>query len=195
MLKKIRLYGILAKKFGKEFRLDVESTSEAMRALSVQVLGFEHFMLHAHEQGLEFAVFQDKQNISEAELGMSTSAKVIKVVPKIRGAGGGVLNLVLGAVMIAAAFVTGGTSLAAWGALQGALVGAGIGMLVGGVAQMLMPKIDTTQDQNQDGNRANKGFGGAVTTIAQGNPVPVLYGQREVGGFIASAGQYPEDLM
>ncbi|MCU7226227.1 tail assembly protein, partial [Acinetobacter bohemicus] len=24
---------------------------------------------------------------------------------------------------------------------------------------------------------------------------PVLYGQREVGGFIASAGQYPEDLM
>ncbi|HAV3816158.1 TPA: tail assembly protein, partial [Acinetobacter baumannii] len=49
--------------------------------------------------------------------------------------------------------------------------------------------------QNQDGNRANKGFGGAVTTVAQGNPVPVLYGQREVGGFIASAGQYPEDLM
>lgn len=195
MLKTIKLYGILAKRFGKEFRLDVESTSEAMRALSIQVPGFEYFMLHAHERGLEFAVFQDKQNISESELSMTTGAKIIKVVPKVRGAGGGVLNLVLGAVMIAAAFVTGGTSLAAWGALQGALVGAGIGMLVGGVAQMLMPKVDSTQDQNQDGNKANKGFGGAVTTIAQGNPVAVLYGQREVGGFIASAGQYPENLM
>lgn len=194
MLKTIKLYGILAKKFGKEFHLAVDNTREAMRALSVQVQGFEHFMLHAHEQGLEFAVFQDKQNISETELDMSTSAKVIKVVPKVKGAGG-VVQTILGAVMIAAAFVTGGTSLAAWGALQGALFGAGVGMMVGGVAQMLMPKVEAIQDQNQDGNKANKGFGGAVTTIAQGNPVPVLYGQREVGGFIASAGQYPEDLM
>ena len=192
MLKTIRLYGILAKKFGKEFRLDVESTSEAMRALSVQVPGFEYFMLHAHERGLEFAVFQDKQNISESELTMTTSAKVIKIVPKVRGAGGGgVLNLVLGAVLIVGGFFTGGLT----SGLGVALIGAGVGMAIGGVAQMLMPKVDTTQDQNQDGNKANKGFGGAVTTIAQGNPVPVLYGQREVGGFIASAGQYPEDLM
>lgn len=194
MLKKIKLYGILAKKFGKEFHLAVDNTREAMRALCVQVPGFEHFMLHAHEQGLEFAVFQDKQNISETELDMSTSAKVIKVVPKVKGAGGAV-QTILGAVMIAAAFITGGTSIAAWGALQGALFGAGVGMMVGGVAQMLMPKVETTKNQNEDGNKANFGFGGAVTTIAQGNPVPVLYGQREIGGFIASAGQYPEDLM
>lgn len=191
MLKKIRLYGILAKKFGKEFHLAVDNTREAMRALCVQVPGFEHFMLHAHEQSLEFAVFQDKQNISEAELDMNTDAKVIKVVPKVKGAGGdGILQTILGAVMV----VVGVVAMAygqAWGAN---LVGAGIGMMVGGVAMMLMPKIDN-QDQNQDGNKANKGFGGAVTTVAQGNPVPVLYGQREVGGFIASAGQYPEDLM
>ncbi|MCK4096443.1 tail assembly protein [Acinetobacter radioresistens] len=195
MLKKIKLYGILAKKFGKEFRLDVENTREAMRALSVQVPGFEHFMLHAHEQGLEFAVFQDKQNISETELDMSTSAKVIKVVPKVKGAGG-VVQTIVGAVLVVAGIVVGATL--GWTGVAGAaavgLIGAGAGMMVGGIAMMLMPKIEN-QDQNQDGNKANKGFGGAVTTIAQGNPVPVLYGQREVGGFIASAGQYPEDLM
>ena len=194
ILKTIKLYGILAKKFGKQFRLDVESTSEAMRALSVQVPGFEKFMIQAHEQGLAFAVFQDKNNIGESELNMSTSSKVIKIVPRVIGSGGAT-QIILGVVMIAAAFVTGGTSLAAWGALQGALVGAGIGMIVGGVAQMLMPKVDNVQDENQDGNKANKGFGGAVTTVSQGSSVPVLYGQREVGGFIASAGQYPEDLM
>ena len=191
MLKKIRLYGILAKKFGKEFRLDVENTREAMRALCVQVPGFEHFMLHAHEQGLEFAVFQDKQNISETELDMSTSAKVIKVVPKVKGAGG-VVQTIIGAVLVVVGAVMVFTGV---GAPVGmALIGAGVGMMVGGIAMMLMPKIEN-QDQNQDGNKANKGFGGAVTTVAQGNPVPVLYGQREVGGFIASAGQYPEDLM
>ena len=193
MLKTIKLYGILAKKFGKEFRLDVENTREAMRALSVQVPGFEKFMLHAHEQGLRFAVFQDKQNISEKELDMSTDARVIKIVPKVVGAGGdgGILNTILGAVLIVV-----GVVMNVWAPGSGtALIGAGIGMFIGGVAQMLMPKVDQNQDQNQDGNKSNFGFGGAVTTIAQGNPVPVLYGQREVGGFIASAGQYPEDLM
>lgn len=196
MLKTIKLYGILAKKFGKEFHLAVDNTREAMRALSVQVQGFEHFMLHAHEQGLEFAVFQDEQNIGETELDMSTSAKVIKVVPKVKGAGGnGILQTILGAVLVVVGVLVTVGTLGGGAALGAGLIGAGIGMMVGGIAQMLMPKIDNNQDENQDGNKANKGFGSAVTTVAQGNPVPVLYGQREVGGFIASAGQYPEDLM
>ena len=195
MLKTIKLYGVLGKKFGKEFHLAVESTREAVKALSVQVPGFEQFMLTAHEQGLAFAVFQDDENISEDQIDFETGAKVIKIVPKVIGAGGnGIFQVVIGAVLIAAAFVTGGTSLAAWGALQGALVGAGVGMMVGGIAQMMMPKMDEG-DQNQDGNRANKGFGGAVTTIAQGNPVPILYGQREVGGFIVNAGQFAVDTF
>ena len=195
MLKTIKFYGILAKKFGKQFKFDVANTREAMRALSTQVPGFEKFMLHAHEQGLTFAVWQDKENINEKQLDMNTDASVIKIVPKVIGAGGdnGVLNTIIGAVMVVVGvvlmYVPGGQAFAP------SMIGAGIGMMVGGIAQMLMPKIDNADDQNQDGNKANKGFGGAVTTIAQGNPVPILYGQREVGGFIASAGQYPEDQM
>ena len=217
MLKTIKLYGILGQKFGREFKLDVANTREAMRALSVQIAGFEHFMLHAHEQGLRFAVFFKRKNssnkrgkkrpaiydhetkrlitgdnIGEEQLDMNTEADTIHIVPRVMGAGGnnGILQLVLGAILIAASFIPGIGQAA-----QVALIGAGAGMAMGGVASMLMPKIDNTQDQNQDGNRANKGFGGAVTTVAQGNPVPILYGQREIGGFIISAGQYPEDQM
>ncbi|HAV6223139.1 TPA: tail assembly protein, partial [Acinetobacter baumannii] len=209
MLKTIKLYGILGQKFGREFKLDVANTREAMRALSVQIAGFEHFMLHAHEQGLAFAIFlkgkgsgnkrgkkrpaiydhETKRlitgdNIGEEQLDMNTEADTIHIVPRVMGAGGnnGILQLVLGAILIAASFIPGIGQAA-----QVALIGAGAGMAMGGVASMLMPKIDNTQDQNQDGNRANKGFGGAVTTVAQGNPVPILYGQREIGGFIISA--------
>jgi predicted phage tail protein len=192
MLKTIRLYGVLGKKFGKEFKLAVESTREAVKALSVQVPGFEQFMLNAHEQGLAFAIFQDDENISEDQIDFDTGANVIKIVPKVMGAGGngGVLQLVLGAVLI----VAGIFSFGAGTALGTAAIGAGAGMVVGGIAQMLTPKADA-QDQNQDGNRANKSFGGAVTTIAQGNPVPILYGQREVGGFIVNAGQFAVDTF
>ncbi|ENW5233025.1 tail assembly protein [Acinetobacter baumannii] len=218
MLKTIKLYGILGQKFGREFKLDVANTREAMRALSVQIAGFEHFMLHAHEQGLRFAVFLKSKNssnkrgkkrpaiydhetkrlitgdnIGEEQLDMSTEADVIHIVPRVVGAGGnGTLQTILGAVMVVVGVIMMYTPAAAYAP---SVIGAGIGMMVGGVAMMLMPKIDNTQDQNQDGNRANKGFGGAVTTVAQGNPVPILYGQREIGGFIVSAGQYPEDQM
>lgn len=193
MLKTIKLYGVLGKKFGKEFHLAVESTREAVRALSVQVPGFEQFMLTAHEQGLTFAVFQDDENISEDQIDFETGAKVIKIVPKVIGAGGnGVLQTILGAVMVVVGvvmlYIPGAQPFAA------SVIGAGIGMMIGGIAQMMMPKMDEG-DQNQDGNRANKGFGGAVTTIAQGNPVPILYGQREVGGFIVNAGQFAVDAF
>ena len=67
-MKTIKFYGVLAKKFGKEFQLDVASVREVMRALSVQLPGFEKFMLHAHEHGLAFAVWQDKRNIAASEI-------------------------------------------------------------------------------------------------------------------------------
>ncbi|WP_288384689.1 tail assembly protein [uncultured Acinetobacter sp.] len=221
MLKTIKLYGVLAEKFGHQFMLDVSSTREAVRALSVLLPGFEKFMLHVHERGLGFAIFLDEvkgqrsrgkkqpycydsatnrritgRNVAACELDMLTESSVIKIVPRVIGAGGnnGILQVVMGVVMIAAAFYTGGASMAAWGASSAAMFGAGAGMLVGGLAQMMMPKAET-QDQNQDGNRANKGFGSAVTTIAQGNPVPILRGEREIGGFVASAGQFTEDIM
>ena len=221
MLKTIKLYGVLGQKFGREYKLDVANTREAMRALSVQIAGFEMFMMHAHEQGLHFAVFLKNknssnkrgkkspsiydhetkrlitgENIGEEQLDMNTQAEVIHIVPRVMGAGGnGTLQTILGAVLIVVGVIVTGLSYGAAAPIGQALIGAGIGMMVGGIAMMLMPKVDNTQDQNQDGNKANKGFGGAVTTVAQGNPVPVLYGQREVGGFIVSAGQYPEDQL
>ncbi len=137
-------------------------------------------------------------NIGEEQLDMSTEADIIHIVPRVMGAGGnsGVLQTCIGCCH------DGG-----WGLLTVGTFGAdhrnryGINWrwcrhdAMGGVASMLMPKAQTTQNQNQDGNRANFGFGSAVTTAAQGYPVPILYGRREVGGFVLSAGQYPEDQM
>lgn len=195
-MKKIRLYGILAKKFGREYEMEISSTREAMRALSSQIKGFEKFMLTAHERGLTFAVFCDDVNICEKQIDMQTNAKIIKIVPKVIGAGGknGLLQTILGAVLVVVGIVVSGLTWGAATPVGTALIGAGVGLMAGGIAQMLMPKTQV-EDNNQDGNRANKGFGGAVTTVAQGNPVPVLRGRYEIGGFIVSAGQYAEDVV
>ncbi len=194
-MKTIILHGILAKKFGKAFRLSVNSTKEAMRALCVQLKGFEEFMMNAHRHGLRFAVFHDKHNIGERELDMTHTAKIIRIVPMVEGSKkSGILQTIIGAVMVVAGVVVTGMTFGGAGAVGVGLIGAGIGLMVGGISQMMMPKVDTA-DQNQDGNKANKGFGSAVTTVAQGNPIPILYGEREIGGFIMSASQLPEDML
>lgn len=189
--KTIRFHGVLREKFGKEWRLEVNSVQDAMRLLAVQIEGLEQFLLNAHHNGLRFSIFIDKrQTLSEKEVDMNLGTELIRIVPIVEGAGGGLLQTVLGVVMLGVGVFTFGVGTA----VGMALIGAGAGMFVGGIAQMLMPKT-TTQDANSDGNRANHGFGSAVTTVAQGNPVAILYGEREVGGFIISAGQYPEDQL
>ena len=192
-MKTIELHGILRKKFGRFFKLDVKTAREATHALACQIPKFKQFMLDSEKLGYQFAVFNGKKrnaqtNISEQQLDSTTTAHHIHIVPKVLGSGGksgGWLQVIAGAIMVVVGVMT------SW-AGGGALVAAGIGLMVGGVSSLLMPtpKLD---DPNEDGNKPNNGFGGAVTTVAQGNPVPILYGIRQVGGFIASAGIYAED--
>lgn len=183
-MKTIELHGVLAEKFGQYFTLDVQTAHEATYALGCQLPEFRKFMLEAEDNGMAFAVFADDDNLSVDDIDCITDAQTIHVVPKILGSGMfDWLQIIAGAVLIGVGvFVP---------AMQG-LVGVGIGLMVGGIAGLLMP-TPTLDNQDRDGNRANKGFGGAVTTVAQGNPVPVLYGERDIGGFYASAGIYSAD--
>lgn len=190
MLRQIELHGVLADKFGKSFTLDVATPREACEALSYQIQGFKQFMMTAHQSGLFFAVFNDDSNIGEHELEMQTGASIIRIVPQIVGSGGdtmGWLQVVAGAALIGVGlFVPGAAAFAP------ALIGAGSGMLIGGVASLLMP-VPNLDTQDPDGNKPSYAFGSAVTTVAQGNPVPVLYGRRYVGGFVISAMMVSED--
>ena len=192
-MKTIKLHGILAKKFGQFFKLDVQTAREATHAIACQNKEFKRFMLESDKLGLKFAVFLGRKNITENDIDNVTDTDIIHIVPRIVGSGGSSFNwlqVVAGAVLIGVgAFTFGSTT-----ATGAALIGAGIGMFVGGVAGLFMPTVDMS-NQDPDGNKANKGFGSAVTTVSQGNPVPILYGEREIGGFYASGGIYAEDAM
>lgn len=193
-LKTIHLHGVLKEKFGEFFELSVSSCKEATHALGCMIPDFKLFMLQAEQNGMRFAVFVDDRNIGEDEIENVTGASVIHIVPKIMGAGGntGVFQIIMGAALIGAAWFTGGLSIA----VAESMMMMGAVQIAGGLAGMLMPtpKFDAGS-QDEDGNKANYGFGGAVTTVAQGNPVPILYGRRYIGGFICSAGIYTEDTQ
>ena len=191
---KIELGGVLGKTFGKTHQRLVCTTSEAIRALCCTVPGFEQFLNTSKSRGLTYAVFRGEKNIGVDDLGFLVTDDVIRIVPVVIGSkSGGLLQVIFGAVLVAAAFISGGTSLAAWGALETGLAMTGASMILGGVIQMLSPQPNGIAMKDQGENKPSYAFGAPTNTVSQGYPVPIGYGKRRIGGAVISAGIYVED--
>lgn len=178
------LYGQL-RQFGRSFRLSVRSPAEAIKALCIQIPGFERFISNAKSRGIEFAVFRGSKNIDEKELGYSGSGE-IRIAPVITGSKrAGILQTIVGAILIVASFIPG---------FQ-ALLPVGIALVAGGVIQMLSPQPSGLKTSAAPENTPGYAFGSAKNTTASGNPVPLCIGKRRWGGAIISAAIYAEDQM
>lgn len=187
-LETIRLGGML-RQFGKQYRMAVRSPAEAIKALCVQIPGFERFLSNAKSRGLEFAVFRGKKNIGESELCYQGRGE-IRIVPVITGSKrAGLLQTIVGAVMIVVGAVLIATPFGA------PLIAAGIGLVAGGVIQMLSPQAGGLKTSAAPENTPGYAFGSAKNTTASGNPVPLCIGERRWGGAIISAAIYAEDQM
>lgn len=190
-VKFIRLYGVLGTKFGRVHRLAVDTPIEAMKALSVIIPGFQRFMLESKERGLTFAVFEGKRNLGKDDLPLQANGTDIRIAPIIIGSKkAGIFQTILGAVLVVAGAIAQFVYGQPWGTN---LMMMGGSMMLGGVIQMLSPMQGGLASRQDPDNKPSYAFGGPVNTIAQGNPVPILYGKRRIGGAIISAGIYAED--
>ena len=202
MLKTLILDGRMAKKFGRVHQFDVADLPEMLRAMCSQVQGFKRYLSEGHMHGIRFAFFNGKHNIGLDEFDMTNGSEVYRITAITEGSKrGGVLQIVIGAVALVAAYFTAGGSLVALGmsaaaatATTTALTGLGLSMMLGGVVQLLtpQPKYNVGASSSTD-NKPNYAFGAPVNTVAMGYPVPVLFGEREIGGAIISAGIFSSD--
>jgi predicted phage tail protein len=197
-MKKVILHGHL-RKFGKRFDLDVASPAEAVRALCVLCRGFRQHLEKYSEPG--YRIIVGKTDRDAEELSWNTSEETIRIVPVVAGAGP-VGRIIIGAAIIGAAFYTGGASIAAggfwsagitttfWGGMS---VGLGASLVLGGVSEMLFSTKQGGTTESPD-NKPSYVFSGAVNTVGQGNPVPVLYGRMRVGSQVISTGISTEQI-
>jgi predicted phage tail protein len=190
MLTTIRLYGILGKKFGRNWRLDVKTPQEAIHALNVLKPGFLRTIYELEDVMLGYKVKIGKRYVQRAtareELIMLHGAKTICITPVYKGAGGnqGIFQILGGAVLIAIGIYVQNPQLIIMGAA----------MALGGIASLLAPQ------QNMQGGQPTKHktsyqFGGPVNTIEQGQPFPVCYGDMICGTAVLSAGITNEDIL
>ncbi|RQY60791.1 tail assembly protein [Burkholderia stagnalis] len=189
-LREVRLYGVAGTRFGRVHRLAVSSTAEAVRALSVLLPGFRRFLLEARDNGLTFAVFNGRRNLSKDELDAPVGDDAIRIAPVIIGSkSGGLFQTILGAALMVVGAVASFYGQP-WGAQ---LMGLGASMALGGIVQMLSPQQAGLAGVADNGTSYY--FNGPVNSAAQGEPVSLVYGEMLVGSKVASSGIYAEDQV
>jgi len=191
----IRLYGALGCRFGRVHRLAVQTSAEAVKALCINLDGLESYLMNAKKNGMVFAVFRGKRNIGAQDFKELGGDSDIRIAPVMEGAKkAGLFQTILGAVMVVAGIVVTGMTFGSAGVIGAGMISAGIGMIAGGIYQMLSPQPKGLQGRDDPDNKPSYAFGGTVNTLAMGNPVALLYGEREIGGAIISAGIVAEDI-
>ena len=193
----IRLYGALGARFGRVHKLAVQTSAEAVKALCINFDGLDDYLMNAKKNGMTFAVFRGKRNIGVQDFQELAGDSDIRIAPVMEGAKkAGMFQTILGALMVVAGVITGvATGWTGAGLTFGAgLIMSGASMMAGGIYQMLSPQPKGLQGRDDPDNKPSYAFGGSVNTLAMGNPVALLYGVREIGGAIISAGIVAEDI-
>lgn len=200
MLRKIKLYGPLAKFIGKRvLQADIASAAEAVRFLVANFPAVEQ-----HMAGQHYRVSVGDYDLTLDELHHPAGQQDIKIIPVIAGAGGSTGQILLGIGLVAASFLLPGaglfgtTSIFGVSAAQGGAVLAGLGtamsavgasLILGGVSQLLSPVPVAAQGTNSNTDpRKTYSFSGIQQTSRQGTPVPICYGLTLTGSVVISAG-------
>ena len=189
MLKTITLGGALGEKYGRVHRLDCTDALDAIRAFCAMLPGFQQdFARRKYRVVLDGVPVTNRE-----ELGLPAHA--IRFAPVVGGSGRGVGEIIVGALLIVAAYYTGGASTALgfgtaaeWGAVGSMAFSLGASMVLSGLAQALShPPQQQTYSQSYL-------FNGPVNSTQQGNAVPILYGQLMIGSQVASANLQAYDI-
>ncbi len=181
----VNFYGDL-NQFGRRFSLHAATPAEAMRALLLQIHG-----LREHLAKGMYQVRFKKQDMSEASLQDDMSqvgGGVLHIVPRVTGAGKWG-QVIAGAVLIVAGYFVSNMSFGLAAPIGGFMIKMGVAMLIGGVAQLLTktPSMDNLERNGEKASR-NTSFSNVDNTVAQGSPVPLLYGTGYVGSRVISQG-------
>ena len=184
MLRKIKLYGKLAKFIGhRVLEADVATAAEAVRFLLANWPELE-----AHMNDQHYRVSIGTYDLTAEELYDPAGAAPISFVPVVAGAGA-VGRILIGVALIAASiFIPGSTAIFAttFGKISLSVGLFGASLVLGGIAQLLTPTPKISQDEGDP--RKSFSFSGIQNTNRAGVPVPVIYGETLTGSVVISAG-------
>ncbi|ENU7738187.1 tail assembly protein [Salmonella enterica] len=168
------LYGDL-QRFGKRFDLSIKTAAEGLHALYLQMPGLRQKIQEGWYQVRIAGKDVTPDDVTARLHEELPSGAVIHIVPRMEGAkNGGIFQVIAGAILLVASI---------W---VPALAPAGISLMAGGVIQMLTPTPKAPTSGHADNGKASVYFSSVDNMIAQGNPVPIPYGEIMCGSRVIS---------
>lgn len=184
----IHLVGSLGRAVGHtKLEMDVFSVAEAIHAIDIVTSGkLSKYLSGPGKEKLYRVAIQRRDNvIGPEELAHRSGRGDIWIMPTIRGRNSGVGKTIAGIALIALAVISqqyqlmpyawsmvGGTAWATAGTIA---MGFGVSLLVGGITQLLTPKVQGPAGSEEMAQSTS--FQGNATAVVQGGCVPVVYGR------------------
>ena len=192
MLKTIHILGELGDKFTHEIKVDVKSVGEALKAIDTNYPGFIRSIKKDANYNVCVGAFDNDHALNETTIQMQFNKGDIWIAPELIGRKAGVLQTVLGAVLIVVGIV-----LSVYGFGAGSpLIKIGAALMLSGVAMMLTPVPGTPEYSEREApdERQSFLFDGPVNTQEQGGAIPVPYGEVLIGSTVVSTSLDVEDI-
>lgn len=186
---KIILHGYLKNLYSGELSFTGNTVEEIINGMCKTTKAFEPTPSKGRHV-ISIVGFDTVESLSNP---LSSDITELHLVPALCGGKkGGFFQVVLGAVLIAAAIWTGGATLAGFqlgisGGALGILGSAGLSMVLGGLMSFLSPapKADSYSNGEAD-PEASKYLGASGNTVKIGTRVPLMYGENKANGHYIS---------
>jgi predicted phage tail protein len=200
-LVEVNLLGHLGETIGKQWKLAVNSVSEAIRFIEYNSKKrLYKYLMEKDKDGVKYQILINKREyLSEKPLDISDldtvrnselvanieNLETIDIVPVIEGAGSGIGAVIAGVLLVIIGIILLFTPLSAAAPY---LIIAGIGLIAAGVTVLLsQPPTFEPFQQIEAGGNASYLFNGPQNTTREGGPVPVGYGRLLIGSQVIAA--------
>jgi|11BtaG_2_1085332.scaffolds.fasta_scaffold01802_2 predicted phage tail protein len=152
----IRLHGILAQKYGKVFKMNIDKPRDVIRAIDVNREGFRKTVVDLQKQGFSYELIVNKKRLSQKSFLDNKYPKEIDFVPFIVGSGPGFVPALILTLLSAA--------------IQYALTDPGT--------------IDGGETTIGSDSKSLLFSSSIINLTAQGSPLPIGYGRLKVGSSV-----------
>jgi predicted phage tail protein len=194
-MRKVILLGTLGDKYGSNWEMEADTYQEIFSCIEANYPSFRKTLIDIAEAGGDLDIQSGDKFLEVEEMFYPVDSDTIIITPIPSGAKSGGAKILAAIAIVALAFILSpvlgpGSIYAAaaagqFGATYFALTAAFLiatNLAIVGIMQLLAP------DPSVDTEDKDYLFGGPENTVAEGNVVPVLFGEMIVGGVTISSG-------
>jgi len=186
MTRNIYLQGRMGELFGEVHRLNVQTVQEAMNAIDTMKGGVRTYLMDCTENGIEFTVQKGEDFMDYDTIGMELGKDDIIISPVPAGSISDTVKTIIGILLIVASFFVDAIFPGAGDPMRvkiaAALFSVGTNLALMGIIGL------TTDDPEELDEEKSTMFNGPINNTKSGVPVPLAYGEMEVGGAVVNFG-------